>query len=194
MNSDLTDADLIRESLTSQTIFGEIFDRHHDRIYVFVARRVGANQAADVTSEVFLTAFRIRERYDFARPSCLPWLYGIAQNLIGDLLRKTRRSQRVYLHRQADTRPVETSLADNRLVADALAGDLNRALSKLSEGDRNALLLYAVESLTYAEIGVTLAIPAGTVGSRLARARRKIREAIPNLQQIVDVNPEEGGR
>ncbi|GCB50379.1 RNA polymerase ECF-subfamily sigma factor [Streptomyces sp. NL15-2K] len=48
-----------------------------------MARRLGAGAADDITAETFLTAFRIRSRYDTTRPSARPWLYGIAGNLGG---------------------------------------------------------------------------------------------------------------
>ncbi len=75
--------------------------------------------------------------------------------------------------------------ADDRLVADSVAGVLNDALGGLSKRDRETLLLFALEGLTYAEISVALDIPIGTVGSRITRARQQINESIPGLQQMI---------
>jgi len=74
--------------------------------------------------------------------------------------------------------------ADDHLVAAAASGELNRALGVLRSGDRDVLLLFAVEGLEYREIAEALGIPIGTVRSRLSRARSKLRELIPGLAQI----------
>lgn len=184
VHSDRSDAEIIAASLDHPTEFGIIFARHHARVYTYAARRIGIGEAGDVASEVFLKAFRLRYRYDHTRPNSLPWLFGIAQNTIGDGLRSIRRRQRVYLYFHRDVSAPGTELADDRLVAEAVTDRLNAELGKLSKGDRDALLLFALEGLTYSEIGVTLGIPTGTVGSRISRARRKIGQAIPDLEQI----------
>ena len=182
MRSD-SDAEVIAASLETPALFGKVFDRYHTRIYKYVARRVGIADAADVTSEVFLKAFRLRYRYDQTRESCLPWLYGIARNTIGDQLRRTSRPT---LHLDP-TVVDEIADADDRAVAAAAAKALEAALGSLTEDDREALVLYAIEGLTYSEVAEALGVPSGTIGSRLNRARRKIREQIPDLEQIVDL-------
>src|SRR5690349_588970 len=77
-----SDAQLIDESLVDGGRFGEIFDRHAHAIFWFLARRIGLDDAGDLLSEVFLAAFEARVRFDRDRPSALPWLYGIAANLL----------------------------------------------------------------------------------------------------------------
>ena len=181
-----SDAEIILASIENPDEFGEIFDRHYDRVYAYAARRLKPSDAADVTAEVFLKAFRLRKRFDVKYPSCFPWLLGIARNTAGDRLRATKRRERVYLRLQGDTTPSMSDQADERLVAEATSRQLNSALGALPRNDREAFLLFAVDGLTYAEIGATLNIPAGTVGSRIARARRKILQAIPNLRQITE--------
>ena len=70
-----------------------------------------------------------------------------------------------------------------RIDAEARVIVLKNALSQLRSKDRDVLLLYALEELAYAEIAETLSIPVGTVRSRLARARRRMRELLPDLAQ-----------
>ncbi|MEZ5175494.1 MAG: RNA polymerase sigma factor [Acidimicrobiia bacterium] len=180
-----TDAEVIARSLEEPEAFSVIFQRHHDRIFRYIARRVGADRAADLTSEVFLRAFKLRRRYDTSRGSCQPWLYGIATNVVGDDLRRSRRQQRIYLVAgRLEPQPDDPyQKADDQLTAAAVSGELNRALGSLRTGDRNVFLLYGVESLTYQETADALGIPIGTVRSRMARARRIIRELIPDLEQ-----------
>ena len=71
-----------------------------------------------------------------------------------------------------------------QIDAESLALLLNRALRRLGRNDRETLLLYAIDRLTYSEVSQALGVPIGTVGSRILRARRKIMEQIPDLGQI----------
>ena len=68
--------------------------------------------------------------------------------------------------------------ADSRVDADRVAPRLIAALIRMESGDRDALLLFAWQELTYKEIGVALGIPAGTVGSRISRARQRLRVSL----------------
>ena len=173
-------------SLVDPSEFGTIFSRHYSRVYAYAARRIGVVEAGDVTSEVFLKAFKIRHRYKQKHPACSAWLLGIAHNTIGDRLRAIKRRDRVYLHLHGDTSPLAAEQADDRLVAESVSERLNEALAALSPNDREAFLLFAVDGLTYAEIAATLSIPSGTVGSRITRSRKRIDKAIPDLRQITD--------
>jgi len=186
-----TDAEIIARSLINSEEFGTIFDRYFDAIFRFAAKRVGSELAADLTDEVFLRAFQLRARYDLSRPLCRPWLYGIASNVVGDHIRR-----REVTNREAMTLPEETpdpaELADNRIDAEAWAIVLKNALSELRSKDRDVLLLFALEEMAYAEIAETLSIPVGTVRSRLARARRRMREHLPDLAQTPFPDKEAG--
>ena len=177
---------MISASLDSPPAFGVVFERHHAAVFRFAARRIGRQEARDVASEVFTRAFKIRHRYDISRGNCLPWLYGIAGNVIGDRLRALKRGRRVFLFAETAVDMIEPfSDADDRLVADTVADILDQALGGLSKRDRETLLLFALEGLTYAEISVVLDIPIGTVGSRITRARQQINESIPDLQRMI---------
>ena len=171
-------------------MFGEIFDRHHATVFRFVARRVGTTDAGDITADIFVRAFSIRERYDKSKPNSLPWLYGIATNVIGDRLRQTERRRRRYVAHAAEDGD-QFSDADARLVAESASESLNTALAELSSRDRDALLLFALDGLTYAEIANVLRIPPGTVGSRISRARRRLLELMPDLGQIAGVGEQD---
>ena len=183
-----TDADLISGSLRNPSLFGEIFTRHFTAIFRFAARRIGSDEASDVASEVFVRAFRIRARYDPSRQDCLPWLYGIATNVVGDRIRRRRRgdTQTFLVMERADNDWDATTAADSRVLAESVLAELNDAIGRLSEPDRETFLLFAITGLSYAEISDALGVPQGTVGSRINRARRLIREQIPQLEQIAD--------
>ncbi|MFI1422919.1 RNA polymerase sigma factor [Streptomyces sp. NPDC020731] len=172
------DAELIAASLEEPERFAALFDRHAPAIHQYVARRLGRDAADDVTAETFLTAFRIRARFDPARADARPWLYGIAAKQIGRHRREEARALKLLARTGHD--PVAdswTDSADDRLAAEAAARPLAGALAHLSAGDRHVLLLFAWADLGYQEIAEALDIPVGTVRSRLNRARRKLRTA-----------------
>lgn len=180
-----TDAEVIAASFTDPSRFGEVFTRHHDAVYRFASRRVGVSEAGDVTAEVFLRALRVRHRYHLDRPNCLPWLYGIGVNVVGDHWRKATRRNRIYLKGQTTLEHDDfTTPLVERIDAESAVTRLNRALGRLGSKDRETLLLFALDRLTYLEISQALGVPIGTVGSRILRARRRIMEQIPDLRRI----------
>ena len=175
----LTDAQIISTSEVDPSRFGEIFDRHFPAIHRYVNRRVGRELADDLTSETFSVAFSNRGRFDPTRSSASPWLYGIAANLLRDHHRSERRRLLAYAKTGVD--PVLDGgfdAVDARLDASTAGPAVARALSRLKPSDREALLLYAWADLTYREIGEALAIPVGTVRSRLSRARRQVHNTL----------------
>lgn len=175
----LSDAALIEASLTEPERFGELFDRHMAEIRGYLHRRVGASEGDDLTSECFAIAFRGRERYDGTRPDARPWLFGIAANVIRNHRRSERRQARAYA-RTAPERDTEADLHEvhERLDAGALGPQVYEALASLRRGDRELVLLQAWAGLSHGEIAEALAIPIGTVKSRLSRAHRDVRNAL----------------
>ncbi|MES5821064.1 sigma-70 family RNA polymerase sigma factor [Streptomyces sp. RG80] len=173
-----SDAALVAASLDEPERFAALFDRHAPAIHQYVARRLGRDAADDVTAETFLTAFRIRARFDPARAGVRPWLYGIAAKQIGRHRREEVKALKLLARTGHD--PVAdswTDSADDRLTAEAASRPLAKALAGLSAGDRHVLLLFAWADFSYQEIAEALGIPVGTVRSRLNRARRKLRTA-----------------
>ncbi|MFE9103871.1 RNA polymerase sigma factor [Actinomadura geliboluensis] len=172
------DAALIERSLREPEVFAALYDRHAPAVHRYVRRRLGDQAADDVVAETFLAAFRRRGRYDPDRPDALPWLYGIAANLIGKHRRSETRMLRALARTGADpvTDPMEG--ADTRVSASASSRALAGALAGLSARDRDVLLLVAWADLSYQQVAEALSIPLGTVRSRLNRARRKVREAL----------------
>src|SRR5436305_3799928 len=70
------------ESLDEPARFGEIFDRHAGAVFRYLARRIGPDDASDLLADVFVAAFEARFRYASDFSTALPWLYGIASNLL----------------------------------------------------------------------------------------------------------------
>jgi RNA polymerase sigma-70 factor, ECF subfamily len=183
-----TDAEVIRASWSEPERFADIYDAYVDDIHRYVERRLGRDEADDVAAETFLEAFRQRERYDVDRPYARPWLYGIATNLVGRHRRQEVARYRAMARSAAEpaasaadtsTDRVADGVAD-RLTARAAQPALVRALGRLSPGDRDVVLLLALAQLGHAEVAEALGIPVGTVRSRLHRARRQLRSALPH--------------
>lgn len=175
----VTDAAVLQDSLQRPDSFADLFDRHGDEIHRYVARRLGPGTAEDVVAETFLTAFRKRGQYDFARPDARPWLYGIATRALREHHRAEVRRNRA-LARAVPDRPEEPfdERSAARVAAHRLRPELAAALTRLSAADRDLLLLIAWAELTYDEAAQALGVPIGTIRSRLHRIRKKIRRAL----------------
>ncbi|NKZ06884.1 RNA polymerase sigma factor [Actinomadura latina] len=189
---DASDAEAIVRSRDEPAAFAEIFHRHFAAIHGYVARRLGADAADDIAAEVFLAAFRKRGRFDPARGSVRPWLYGIATRLIGTHRRAEGRRYRALARTPADRfEDGPEDLVAARVTAGGAGVELADALARLPRGDRDVLLLVALADLSYEEVGQALGLKTGTVGSRLNRARRRLRESLggTNPALIVEETP-----
>lgn len=180
------DAELISRSLRTPESFAAIFDRHAPAIHSYVVRRLGRDRADDVMAEVFLVAFQHRGEYDVTHADARPWLYGIATNLIRRHRRNEVRLLRAIAQAAADT-PAEP-IADQvtqRVAAQAVRAGLARALAELPRQQRDVLLLVA-SGLSVQGAAQALGVPSGTVASRLARARRRLRAELGGSNPIED--------
>ncbi|MEQ0561350.1 sigma-70 family RNA polymerase sigma factor [Amycolatopsis sp. NEAU-NG30] len=151
--------------------FTEVHDRYFADIHRYVAGRLGTQAAEDVAAETFLVAFDRRRTFDATRGDLRAWLFGIATNLVSRHRRKEARHYRALARLEASP-AVEGH--ENRVVSAVMTGRIAKALSRLSTGERDVLLLVALGELGYAEVAEALGISPGTVGSRLTRARQKL--------------------
>src|SRR5262245_47824704 len=177
MVSSSSDAEVIGLSLDEPEAFGLIYDRHAATLLRFLGRRAGARVAEGLVGELFRIAFERRKTFDVTRASALPWLYGIGSNL----LLKHRRGEARRLRANAQLAAGEA--ADRRASAAALDARLlfprvADAIETLPDGEREALLLFAWEDLSYQSVAEALELPIGTVRSRLNRARAHLREVL----------------
>ena len=181
------DHDLIRRSVREPEAFGQIFDRHAATIHRYLARRIGLSPADDLTAETFLVAFRRRDHYDLAQPDSLPWLYGIAANLLRGHQRAEIRQYRALARTGVD--PAYDGSDDRVLARVTAAGqvrELAAVLARLPVGEREVLTLVSQAQLSYPEVARALGIPIGTVRSRLHSARQRLRTALPDLDGTDD--------
>jgi RNA polymerase sigma-70 factor (ECF subfamily) len=167
-------ADEIRSG--SRSAMAALFDAHADAVYTYCFRRCAAwDVAEDLTSTVFLEAWRGRDRMVVHNGSLLPWLYGIATNVC----RNQARSQRRHLRAVARLpRPLAVADHADEAVSKVDDGHRMRAIhgriAALSKGDRDVLALVVWEQLDYPSVAAALSIPVGTVKSRMARVRRRL--------------------
>jgi len=157
--------------------FGSLFERHATAIYNYLFRRTGDWAAAeDLVSIVFLEAWRHRDT-EIAPDRVLPWLYGIATNVVRNRHRAQRRYgaalQRLPRH---ESEPDFAGDGDARLDAEQQMRVLLAQLAQLPKRDQDVLVLCGWSELTYEEAAFALDVPVGTVRSRLARARKRMRE------------------
>lgn len=187
MDADDTDARIIERSVHAPELFGAIFDRHVIEVHRYLNRRAGPDSADSLVGDVFRIAFENRSRYLPDRECALPWLYGIAANVLRQHHRGERRR-----HLLVD-KLGSVALREDRHCEDArrshLRGEIATVvdvLASLPDAESEAVLLFAWEDLSYEEIAAAQDVPVGTVRSRLNRARRRMRERIDEAGQEGD--------
>lgn len=152
---------------------GELYDRYREVVRRFVSRATcDAEDVDDLVHATFLAAAKSASRYD-GRPSCRPWLIGIA----AQLLRRRRRSVGQLFGVLSSLRAMRATATDPRAALEARA-DVEQALGRISEVKRITVLLAEVEGLSCAEVAEALGVPIGTVWTRLHAARRELRQVL----------------
>jgi RNA polymerase sigma factor (sigma-70 family) len=177
------DATLIRRSLDDPEQFAVLFRRHAPVIQRYVIRRIGIHAADDVVAETFLAAFRQRASYRTDYPEAVPWLFGIATNLVNRHRRTEVRQLRLLARTGVDpvTEPF-TDRIDDKVSAASLNARLGAGLARLPAAQRDALLLVAWGGLSYDQVAIATGAPLGTVQSRISRARKRLRQALSDLE------------
>lgn len=179
--SERPDSAVVAASLSDPAEFGILFDRHGAALLRFLARRVDPSEADGLLGEVFRIAFEKRAGFQQDRPSARPWLYGIATNVVAKHYRSEARRLRATTRLAARRTLAEEALAEDPAERAVPATDARARwdrvvadIAALPDPERQALLLFAWEELSYEEIADALGIPVGTVRSRLNRARARL--------------------
>jgi RNA polymerase sigma-70 factor, ECF subfamily len=179
MNEPDRDRDLMaRAASGDRAAFTELMDRHEDMVFAVAMRMMRDREAAlDATQETFLTLFRKADRYS-GEAAVSTWLYRVATNTCLDLLRKQKRRRAEAL---PDHHDEPDPSAGAPFSAVEMRPDIEAALRSLPEDFRAAVVLSDIHGLAIAEIGQILAVPPGTVKSRVFRGRRLLAEKLGNL-------------
>ena len=181
-----TDAELWRSAEADPEAFGELYARHARAVFAFCARRTGdLALAEDLTSVVFLEAWRRRRSVQLTATSALPWLLGTAHNVVRNQRRSLRRHraalQRLPMDRASPSGEEE---AIARIDAQRTLSVALRAVHRLPPEQRDAVNLVLWSGLSYEDAAQALGVPIGTVRSRIARARATLGDSLAPLPTI----------
>ena len=158
----------------------QMFSDHAQAVFAFAARRLGDAAGRDVVAETFRIALEADASFDPALGSERGWLFGIATNLVRRHWRTEQRRMRTAIRASSNRPPTVDPLVEveNRIDATRDVARLLQLMEELGAPDRDALLMFAWDGLSYLEIAQALAIPVGTVRSRIHRARQMLRDRI----------------
>jgi RNA polymerase sigma-70 factor (ECF subfamily) len=168
-----------------------LYDSNVDAVHGYIARRLGNDLANDVVAEVFEVAIGALDRFDPDLGSPRAWLFGIATNQIRRHWRSEQRRLRAWTKASRTTSVTGDPLleVDARLDAGSEVVRVMSAVADLDADDRDLLLLIAWEGCSYAACAEILAIPVGTVRSRLHRIRAELRAATdltpPEIREVM---------
>jgi RNA polymerase sigma factor (sigma-70 family) len=162
---------------TNSMTFEEAVLPHLDAAYN-LARWLTRNKqdAEDVVQEAYLRAFRFFG--GFHGGNSRTWLLTIVRNTCYTWLHQNRAGQPAAFDEQVHTDTAQSQSPETLLLRKADGQLLNHALEELPAAFREVLVLLELEGLSYKEIAEILGIPIGTVMSRLARARHRLRELL----------------
>ncbi len=178
------DWDLVRQCKRGDSdAFGKLVRRHQQPVFNFCLRLLrNAEDAEDIAQDAFVQAYRNIKKFQ-PRAKFSTWLFTIAKNLSLNLIRDEQRGKRRMV--PVDDGPegvtVATGVADqpdSEAVVHETATVVRAAIERLSPEHKLMIVLRDLEGLSYKEIGLVINSRAGTVKSRLSRARASLKEVL----------------
>ena len=162
--------------------FRLLYERNYAPITAYVRRRVrrGDGSDADIVAEIFVVAWR-RFLEVPEQTKELPWLYGVARNLVANHFRSVQRSSAL----------TDRLMLEERVAVDSWTGSseleirVRRAVDQLSDLDREIFRLIHWEELSHEEVGLSVGITPKAVERRVARARTKVRDYLASFDKFV---------
>ncbi len=196
----MTEQELIQAAQTGdQSAFGTLVQQHQTMVYHLALRMVGnAEDAADLTQEVFLSAWRSLGSFQ-SQAAFSTWLYRLTSNACIDFLRKEKRRSALSLTTEGEEEEGrELEVADQRfspereLEKKEARRAVREGLAALSPEHRQVLVLREMEGLSYTEMAHLLDLEEGTVKSRLARARLALKDFLQKSGNFFVPEPSNG--
>ena len=169
----LDDAVARRLVAGDETALKDAYDAHGRVVFSFCRRSLSAERAADATQEVFLAAWRSRERYRPEAGTLAGWLLGIARYKVIDIMRSDGKAP---LPRDMSGNDEISFNAEESVVAAAERMLMAEAIATLPERAREMVRLAFFEDLTHAQISERCNVPLGTVKSDIRRSLGRLRQ------------------
>jgi RNA polymerase sigma-70 factor (ECF subfamily) len=153
----------------------DLFARHHGEIYAYLIRMIRDPElAADLTQDAFVKAYRAYDSLEKPE-NARAWLYQIAHRVALDHIRRQKIVR--FLPWTGESRGAVPS-AEHLVMESRLSADLQRALAKIPERQRAALLLAELHDLTGLELAAALGVSHVAARALLTRARESLRQAL----------------
>jgi RNA polymerase sigma-70 factor (ECF subfamily) len=176
------------ESRALASFFESLVETHYRRTYSLIYRMVRSeSDAADLTQETFVRVYKALPRLR-AEGAQSAWIRRIATNLCLDHIRRRNSapatsSLDARLSDDSDTRlswdiPDPSGEPDGLFASKERASVLRKAVESLPEEYRTVILLHHIEDMRVEEISAAMGVPAGTIKSRLSRARKELRRKL----------------
>ena len=180
---------MIRDSLRAagaERDFSALVREYRKPVYCFVLRHIGRPaDAEDIAQQTFVEAYGALASFR-GQSSLSTWLYGIAMNIVRNYLNRAPHRVRHYESDEVLTMlPADEDGPDTLVQRMELLTTLYSEVALLNEDLRQVFMLVAIEGRSYEEAARMLAIPIGTVRSRLFRAREVIKERLPELREAL---------
>ena len=169
------------EGAADRTFIEELFALHHAEIYAYILRMVrDADVAADFAQDTFIKAYKAQDSLE-DRAKARAWLYQIAHRVVLDEMRRRRIVR--FMPWTGESHGAAPS-AEHLAMEMRLSGPLARALARIPERQRAALLLAEVNDLTGLELADTLGISHVAARALLTRARESLRVALAEEKRL----------
>ena len=191
------DLELLRRCLAGENSAWEGLLRVYTRkIYNLCYRFTGrAEEAEDLTQEVFIKLFQTLQTFDVAQGSFSTWLHRVARNHLVDHYRRTKKDRMTgSIEEDLETFEAKPSAGvgpEGHVQAREQKEQLQRALDRLSPDLREAVVLRDLHDLDYLEIAQVLGVPQGTVKSRINRGRLELARVLKRMEGMK--GPADGG-
>jgi len=189
---------LVRRCLSGDAVaWEEIVQRYNRRIYNICYRFAGsAEDAQDLTQEVFIKMYRTLNSYDVDKGAFMTWVTTVTRNLLVDNFRKKKQDRMTDSLDAApteheDAMPLSEQIPDKGAPPDARVQGretremVHRGLQKLSPELREAVVLRDLQDMDYREIATVLKVPEGTVKSRINRGRAELERLLQRTYKQV---------
>lgn len=158
--------------LERETEFEALYRAHYRHVYNYILRRIGDPETAqELTGDVFRIAWH---RQDWLDGAAIPWLLGVARNVLGNEYRGRKRRQDLQLRLKDHARAhaVKAGAATSDAVIDALG--------RLADRHREVLILVFWDNLNTAELAEFLGCSEGAASVRIHRAKRAFAKTLPS--------------